>query len=336
MLARVAEALYLTGRELERAENVARLLETTQLTGLEAPLADAPESDAQVWQALLETTADHEHFRISHGEPDESSVGWFLTFSPENPDSIAACVARAREHALSVRDRLPVAVWEGLNETYLEIQGWSPGRLNREGIYPFSRALRRGAAMMHGQIATGMRRDDAWFFLRLGRFLERASGAARWLRVSVAGIYGEGDQAVEAALAAQQCAGLLDAAGAAEAYATRFPGVPAPETVLRFLTFDQRFPRSLAFALGEVEDCLINLTDDLALARKGRSLDLVQSALIEIGRADGRPPSSPLRLLCILEDLTRDISRALQADCFAAIHLAPNAPDAQIQSQSQN
>lgn len=333
MLARVAEALYLTGRNIERAETIARLLESTHSTGLEAALGD---NDLRYWGPLLETAGDREVFELGHGAPDQSSVGWFLTFSPDNPDSIEGCIRRAREEAHSVRDRLPVAVWEGLNETYLELESWSPGRLNREGMYPFSRALRRRAAMMHGQIATGMRRDDAWYFMRLGRFLERAWASARWLRVSVTSMAESQDGEVDAALATQLWGGVLEAAGATEAYATRHTGVPSPETVLRFLLFDERFPRSLTFCFKEVDMCLVGLIDDLAMGRRGRALELVQEGAAELARADGRNLSDSGDFLAELEQTAWDVGRAIHTDCFAATHLARDVPDAQIQSQSQN
>ena len=333
MLARVAEALYLTGRNLERAETVARLLESTHTSGLEATFGSA---DARYWGPLLESAADPEVFRRGHGAPDQSSVGWFLTFSPDNTDSIEACVRRAREQAHSVRDRLPVEVWEGLNETYLEIESWSPGRLNREGIYPFSRALRRHASMMHGQIATGMRRDDAWYFMRLGRFLERAWASARWLRVSVTTIASEPGDEVDAALATQLWGGVLEAAGATEAYATRHPGVPSPDAVLRFLLFDERFPRSLLFSFGEVDACLVGLIEDLAMAGRGRALELVQRGSAELRRADGRPLIDVGDFVAGLEETAWDVGRAIHTDCFAATHLARVTPHAQIFGQSQN
>ena len=129
---------------------------------------------------------------------------------------------------------------------------------------------------------------------------------------------------------------VLEAAGATEAYATHHPGVPSPETVVRFLLFDERFPRSLLFSFREVDMCLVGLINDLAMARRGRSLELIQEGLAELTRADGRQLGESAQFLTMLEETAWDVGRALHADCFAATHLARNAPDAQIQSQSQN
>ena len=62
-----------------------------------------------------------------------------MTFGRDNPDSIAACLNRARENARSVRDRLPTEVWEGINDAWLELIEWPPERITRDGVYPFCR-----------------------------------------------------------------------------------------------------------------------------------------------------------------------------------------------------
>ena len=115
MLARVAQTLYWTARDLERAESFARLLEVSQAAALEGNASNGAGARL-VWEPLVSIAGDLEGFLDTHRRADERSVPWFLTFGRDNPNSIIACLNRARENARSVRDRLPSDVWEGIND----------------------------------------------------------------------------------------------------------------------------------------------------------------------------------------------------------------------------
>jgi uncharacterized alpha-E superfamily protein len=168
MLARVAQTLYAIARDLERAESVARLLELGQAAALEGSSANGA-GERMVWEPLVRITGDYDAFLATHRRADARSVPWFMTFGRDNPDSVIACVNRARENARSVRDRLPTDVWEGINDAWLELIEWPPERITRDGVYPFCQGIRRSAYLIHGLIVQTMRRDEAWQFMRLGR-----------------------------------------------------------------------------------------------------------------------------------------------------------------------
>ncbi len=86
MLARVAETLYWTARDLERAENFARLLEVGQAAALEGDSSNGA-GGRLVWEPLVRIAGDYESFLLTHRRADERSVPWFLTFGRDNPDS---------------------------------------------------------------------------------------------------------------------------------------------------------------------------------------------------------------------------------------------------------
>ena len=95
MLSRVANSLYWLSRYLERAENLARLVEVNRYESLDS-------IDLDPWRPLLYTTCTEKIFN----ESKEQDVGMFITFSEDNPDSIRECVAHARENARMVRDQI--------------------------------------------------------------------------------------------------------------------------------------------------------------------------------------------------------------------------------------
>ena len=117
MLSRVADSVYWMNRQIERAENVARAVETALDLALEGTI-----SQARLWNALVCTFGDQADFRLRHGQADQANVISFLAFDPANPNSIASCLSAARENARTVRDMISSAMWEEINKAHLEVQ----------------------------------------------------------------------------------------------------------------------------------------------------------------------------------------------------------------------
>ena len=108
-----------------------------------------------------------------------------------------------------------------------------------------------------------MRHDESWQFMRLGRYLERAEKAARLLEIKFHLMSPE-DPAVDL----HQWRALLSSASAEEVYVHADPAGLSPNAVARFLILDERFPRSVAYALGEVEDAIAELAAAGAMAAR--------------------------------------------------------------------
>ena len=332
MLARIAETLFFAARDLERVETTARLLEVTHAMDLEEGY-DAARGD---WWALVRTVSNFDAFTAGYGVADGGTVGWYLTLSDENPDSVESVLRRARESARSVRHRLPTETWEALNALHLEIAGWNSGRLQREGIYAFCQRVRQGMYRVLGAIDLGMRRDDHWTFLRLGRFLERTRLSSRLLAVYGADLQPV-DPEVSAPLTLQRWRSLLHAAQAEEAFAANTATISA-ESVMRFLALDDRFPRSLIYCLGVVQQCQLSLIDDLAMRPDSRSLVITHEALDFLGAARGALlVADPEYYFEQTQEFCDRITDAVHASCFAAGYARPGGDHhLQAHGQAQN
>src|SRR2546430_13119305 len=100
MLSRTAENLYWTGRYMERAENMARILDVSHRTALQRPRAAADDAD---WQAVLDILGHRPRFMAKYETPSTAAVTAFFTLDPENPASIYSSVRAARENARALR-----------------------------------------------------------------------------------------------------------------------------------------------------------------------------------------------------------------------------------------
>ncbi len=82
MLSRTADNLFWLARYVERAEYLARILETTyRLTAL--PLAYVGATNE--WESAVATAGCGAAFFTAYDEANEETVTEFLHFSPDNP-----------------------------------------------------------------------------------------------------------------------------------------------------------------------------------------------------------------------------------------------------------
>ena len=333
MLARVARTLYWTARDLERAETHARVLEASLGAGLEHSPANGA-TGRLVWEPAVRLAADMDAFLRDHRRADERSVTWFMSLGEHNPDSVLACVRRARDRARGVRDRLPTEVWEGVNSAWLDLAEWGPDRLGREGAYPFCRDVLWSVHLVQGLIDQGMSRDEGWWFMRLGRHLERAERTIRLLRAHLAV---GADAALADAVELHGWRSLLGAASAQEAY-LRVGGDLSPDAVARFLMLDPRFPRSVAFCLREVERAIAALVEMDAMMPAPPPLVLARAARETVEAAARRPWGRDAGdLLERLLARCASIDRAIDETCFeASYERAPALQNAQAARQAQN
>src|SRR5271167_3997178 len=117
MLSRVANSLYWMSRYIERAENIARIVDVNLQLLLDIRDLDQ-ERLAQHWLPIVQTTGDEEQFYQLHKKANGQAVTEFLVFQTANPNSLVSSICQARENARTVRDQITVEFWEELNRLY--------------------------------------------------------------------------------------------------------------------------------------------------------------------------------------------------------------------------
>jgi len=236
MLSRVADGLFWISRYVERAENLARIADTY----LQAEL-DRSGSRRVDWQGILQASGAVESFSGKSESPTAGEVISFLSFGADNPNSIAACLERARENARMIRDQITTEMWEELNRAWLELGGTAGKALRRRNQPEYFREVRRASHLFRGTTAATLSRGDARDFLDLGMFLERADATSRILEAqSLQG---------EAAEDEERWAALLRSCSARETYRAGHHGRLDAAGVISYLMLDAGFPRSLDYCL---------------------------------------------------------------------------------------
>lgn len=252
MLSRTADHLFWMSRYTERAENTARMLNVHHETSL---LPQSAAVSQYGWLGVLSLSELLPAYTERQGEVSPRGVMRFMVLDEENPSSILACLKAARENARAVRGTLTTEVWETLNQTWLEMS-----RLARSGDFEedpaeFFEWVKFRSHLSRGVTLGTMLQDEAFHFLRLGTFLERADNTARLLDVKFHAVESEFfGTASEKDLEYDfyHWAAILRSVSAFEIYRKVYRDVIVPERVAELLMLREDMPRALHHCMSEV------------------------------------------------------------------------------------
>jgi uncharacterized alpha-E superfamily protein len=216
------------------------------------------------------TTGDEEAFHSRYPQATETNVAEFLLLDRTNPNSVAACVTKAREAARRIRDRISSETWEEINRFYHVVTRQTMAVVMMDGPYAFCRAVKNACHLLAGVIDNTMPHDEGWLFLRAGRFLERAGMTARILD-SQAALLQRPESGPDYA-ATHRWIAVLKSATAYEAQRKLSHGPITPAGVVRFLLLNEEFPRSALASIIEVEEALIQIRSTLGLTGPSQAL----------------------------------------------------------------
>jgi uncharacterized alpha-E superfamily protein len=258
MLSRTAESLFWIGRYLERVQDLARVVDVTYHARLEQ--VGSRRRSAADWEPLLVISGERERFFRSHPNANAAAVSSFLTFDQDNPNSILSCLTLARENARGLRDRISSEMWESLNTFYL----WLVERsllheVSSSNLHLLYSEIKDRCFLFQGVAQGTMVHDEGWNFLRVGKFLERATMTARVLEVQYPLLLAQDTHWGAANLT--PWIWLLRSLSAYEAYCKAFHLGVRPELVAEFLVFDRGFPRSILYSVASAESSLKRISE---------------------------------------------------------------------------
>ena len=333
MLSRVAHSLYWMSRYIERAENIARLLEVNLQFLLDfQEIEDGSVKDH--WGSIIASSGDEELFDELYKTADNQSVTAFFAFDLRNPSSILSCVYSTRENARMIRDQISLEMWESINELYLYLKGRNASEVWDDGPNAFFLQIKRHSHLFQGLIDSTFSRSEGWEFLQFGKFIERAVMTTRMLDVKYHILLPNAAD-VGGAVDTAQWQAVLRSASAIEAYRRFYVREILPWKVAEFLIFSTSFPRSLNFCVGQVDDLLRRILGETGprvrteAARTSRALlsDLQSRTIAEVVKAGLHE-----FLLDVQKSLDRIGDEVVQTTMF---YPAESAPDEQQQQQQQ-
>ncbi|MFK7943054.1 MAG: alpha-E domain-containing protein [Paracoccaceae bacterium] len=245
---RTAESLYWLARYVERADSTARLIEMGHR------MAMIPGSRShQEWKSVAAASGCLDKFEDPDGIT-QTDIIRTLVLDKDNTSSIRACLEAARANARSVRTALTIQLWEALNDGWRKLELMDVADVQRDLSGLLDWVKLRGATIRGASTST-MLRDDAYVFLGLGGFVERADMTLRLLDVKSYLLLPETD-VVGGGRDHHQWTSLLYATSAVRAYHHVYRSDYSPWNIADFLILNRRFPRSVAFSYAKIAHCL--------------------------------------------------------------------------------
>lgn len=258
MLSRNADCLLWMSRYIERAENVARIVDVNLQMLLDFQRLDDDQLE-QHWEPLVLSLGEEALFNELFDKADSSTVTEFLTFDERNPSSIVSCVDAARENARSIRDQISSEMWEEINRLYLFLHSEDGRSLWRQAPSDFYKEIKLSSYLFQGLTNSTMPHNEGRDFIQVGCFLERADKTTRLLDVKYHILLPEGNE-VGGTIDSVQWAAVLRCCSAFESYQDKYRFDIQPWQVAEFLIFAETFPRSIRFCLRTFDVALRRLS----------------------------------------------------------------------------
>lgn len=251
MLSSGATSLTLLGRHLERADHLARILGVHVALSLDRTDEPAPE----FWVRFMDLAG----WRGSTTRRRDDAIEMVVagTLGP----SVRASVSAARMAAQAVRPVLPSELYEHVNALHWRAQEatWKPD------LYPFLTDVQMSVRLAEGLVEDTMSHDEARDFVRLGKFVERASNVTAIVSRKSA-------ELADTPEATLEWTAVLKSCFAFESYQARYSGGVTAERVIECLILDRSLPRSARFSATAARESVTRIEGN---ARRSKPVGLL-------------------------------------------------------------
>lgn len=274
LLARTADRLYWAARYLERAEDTARIIRTYHelVVDLGAEQMSRWEPLAALLGASVSTAEDD---RDDDDDGGETSVTRLLISDRSNPSSIVQAVDHCRENLRTTRELMPREAWQVVNSLSQYVGRNCQAGADRQLRDRFLARVIDESRRFDGVIESTMSRHHEYSLLRLGRVLERADMTTRILGVQAAALL-QGASVAGGSTTDVSWMAVLKSVSALQMYQRSTKRAISGKGVVRFLLFNDQFPRSVVSCLNELRTTFENLPHPASCLHE---LDVADAAL---------------------------------------------------------
>ncbi|MFD2237281.1 alpha-E domain-containing protein [Aureimonas populi] len=248
LLGRTANGLFWMQRYIERAENMARLVDT----GLRLSLTNLS-AEPEEWNSVLVSAGVEAAYSAKYPAYEPDKIADFLIRDLDNPSSVLSSIEVARTNGRMVRTALTRDTWEALNESWMVLKR----RMSKpvDDLPAVLDLVKQRTALIRGTFYGTMLRNEIFDFCNLGTFVERADSTARILDVKYWVLLPE-HSSVGSPLDNFQWGSILRSVSALRSFAWEYDADFKAHDIIDFLVFNKRMPRSLAYSYRMIEESL--------------------------------------------------------------------------------
>lgn len=259
LLARFAENTFWMARYMERAENVARILDVNETFA-------ANDAGEQEWLPIVQLYADEARFYAVHDEATADNVLHYYLLDRRHPGSVVSAVGFARENARSLRHLISTETWTHLNVFHHRLAQLTRRDLTLSKLSRLCASIKEDCQLHTGIIEGTGYRDEVWYIYQIGKYIERADQTTRVLDINYHRLLPSPADVGSPADASRWNAVLRSVAGY-HAFRRIHPSGMQPDMVAELLLLDRRFQRSVALCVDTIGEMCERLGGSVALAR---------------------------------------------------------------------
>jgi uncharacterized alpha-E superfamily protein len=251
LLARYAECLFWMARYMERAENLARILDVHETFSRDI-------HGFKNWHTIVRLNGDDRSFFSRYDSASAENVVKFYILDGQNPTSILFAVRAARENARSLRPWISTEMWTHLNVFYNTMQALQPRDIALPNLSHLCSEI-KVACQAHNGITEGtFYRDEGWYFYLLGKLIERADQTTRLLDIGYFTLIGS-TTPTNTHQDFVQWHALLRSVSGYHSFRRAYPRGMSPVTIAGFILYNESFPRSVSLCVREINALLTRL-----------------------------------------------------------------------------
>jgi uncharacterized alpha-E superfamily protein len=242
MLSRIADSLFWMNRYVERSNGILRMLRINFISSLDRS-ADFS------WQPVLKTYTVLDDERIKAMNHPDAVLHYMITNRDENINSLRNIIGRARENARGMQDHITKEVWECLNGFYHQLNSRDVERAIERGeqIVLLGQLLDQ-CMLFNGVADVTMPRGQGWYFLNLGKFIERAVQTIDILDVR----FGDIDYDLNNPSEIPYWRNMLLSLSGYELYLKQYRGGVQSRNVADLALLNDDFPRSVLYCVSRM------------------------------------------------------------------------------------
>ena len=218
---------------------------------------DMPDvNDHAGWMPLISISGLDDLYQQYFSHANEQLVSDFLLSDERNPGSIRNAAAAIRNNLRSSRDVFPKQMYEKISTLYRYINQQLASGVNPANRRRFLDAISRQALEISGAVHSSLRHDQAYKFMRMACYLERADMTTRVLDVPSSLLAADKSAGEFSAFENRHWSSALQSLSAMQMYRRHVRQPVSAEGCLTFLLNDEQLPGACRFCLVRLNRCL--------------------------------------------------------------------------------
>jgi len=271
LLSRYAECIFWMARYMERAENLARIMDVHETFARDT-------RGATNWFSVVQLNADEKDFFSRHDRPTAEAVIHYYMFDAQNQNSLLSMLRMARENARTLRPWISTEMWTQINVFHNRLLEMSVKDVAAQNLSKVCTWIKEECQTHTGITEGTFYRDQGWYFYQMGKYIERADQTTRLLDIKYHTLL-PSPLDVGSTLDVSQWTTVLRCTAGYHAFRRVYPRGMSPTTVAGFMLFNEGFPRSVVMCVRQIDGVLTRMRSRYDLRGGSAAMERVDELL---------------------------------------------------------